>query len=172
VRNVLKALGVNEHLYSQATGGLSDTNGKVSLKACHYDPRKQTPGIAWHKDIRWITVLYINQEGLEASVDKQVVNVDPKQGYFVVNLGVYFEAFIDNAYKVVALPHQVRQMNNDRISFGVFCEGDYPQKGIYQLSGGQLLFVSPEKLNDYLIKDEKQLFSTKPHNVFNQYKND
>jgi isopenicillin N synthase-like dioxygenase len=166
--NVLRALEIDPDLYPKVTGGLSALEGKSFFKIAHYDSVKNYPGIPWHKDIRWITVLFINQEGLQGNIDSIIFDVKPLEGYFVVNLGVFFEAFINNREKLNALVHQVTQVKNERVSFGVFCEGDYADKGFYQLNGLYLRWGNEQEMKTYLIEDKDKSFSSiGPHIIFN-----
>jgi isopenicillin N synthase-like dioxygenase len=146
--NLLQALGINTDLYTQITGGLSDCKGQNFFKVAHYDSTKNYPGIPWHKDIRWITVLFINQEGLQGNINGKIVDIRPLEGYFFVNLGVFFEAFINDHEKLNALVHQVQQVSKDRVSFGLFSQGDYPEKGFYQLNGDAIAWKDPEEMKD------------------------
>jgi len=63
--------------------------------------------------------LFINQEGLQGRVNEEIFAVDPKDGYFLINLGVFFEAFIKDPHKLYAFEHQVEQVKKGRVSFGV-----------------------------------------------------
>lgn len=164
--NVLQALEIEPELYSKITGGLSDLKGKNFFKIAHYDATKDLPGIPWHKDIRWVTVLFINQEGLQGKVDGKVIDVNPREGYFVVNLGVFFEALINDREILNALEHQVKQVSKDRVSFGIFCNGSYPEEGFYQLNGQDLCWKKPEEMKNFLIEDKSQSFTIAPHKIF------
>lgn len=164
--NVLQALEINPELYPKVTGGLSNLEGKNFFKVAHYDATKDLPGFVWHKDIRWITVLFINQEGLQGKVDGKVIDVSPREGYFVVNLGVFFEAFINDQEKLTAFEHQVQQVSKDRVSFGIFCSGDYPEKGFYQLLGQDICWKNTEEMQRFLVEDKSQSFVVGPHKIF------
>jgi isopenicillin N synthase-like dioxygenase len=167
LREVLKALHVRSEVFSEATGGLSDFKGKISFKIAHYDHnKKDLPGISWHKDLRWITVLFINEDGLQGRVFGKIIDIKPKDGYFFVNLGVFFEAFINDPNKLTALIHQVKEVNKERISFGVFCNGDYGRLGFFQLKGDSLDFRKKEEMDNFLIKDDDGIFSTNNHKIF------
>lgn len=165
--NVLQALEIKPGLYPKITGGLSNLEGKNFFKIAHYDATKDFPGIPWHKDIRWITVLFINQEGLQGRVDGKVIDVNPREGYFFINLGVFFEAFINDPEKLNAFEHQVQQVNKDRVSFGIFCSGSYPEEGFYQLNGQDLDWKNPEEMKGFLVEDRSQSFTIGPHKIFN-----
>lgn len=166
VVNLLQALDVDPELHEIITGGLSKSCGRNFFKMAHYDAKKSYPGIDWHKDIRWITVLYINQAGLQAKINGKIINIDPLEGHFVINLGVFFEAFINNPQLLTALEHQVLQVQHDRIAFGVFCNGAYAEKGFYQLNRPEILWRSPEYLRPFLVEAKDQTFSIPGHRVF------
>lgn len=169
LNSLLQALEIDTELYSQITGGLSDVNGKHFLKVMHYDALKPYPGLPWHKDIRWITVLFVNQAGLEGKIGNIVVPIQPLEGYFFINLGVFFEAFINDPAKLTALVHQVKQVNDDRISFGVFVEGNYPRKGFYQTVHNSVVWKDAEEMKAFLLEDKQQSFSSGPHNIFSSF---
>jgi hypothetical protein len=165
VLNILRSLNIDPSLYKEATGGLSHNEGKIHFKLAHYDAAKNYPGLPWHKDIRWVTVLYINQNGLQGKHNEHVFDISPREGYFVINLGVFFEAFINDTNKLNALIHQVRQVTEDRVSFGAFCEGNYDKKGFWQLDKQGIVWKEPEFMN--LVKDDTNSFSMTTHRIFN-----
>jgi isopenicillin N synthase-like dioxygenase len=167
---ILHAFDIDEAVIKTATGGLSENAGKISLKVAHYDESKDGLGIQWHKDLRWVTVLYAFDEGLEAKIGNQPINAAPKDGYFFVNLGVFFEAFINDINKLNALVHQVRHVEKSRSSFIVLCEGNYKEKGFYELINSTLHFEpDTDKIRARLIKDPEKLVSTAPQIIFSNY---
>jgi len=126
LRAALDELGVAEHLWSRVTGGAVDGMGTHWFAASHYRPERDQLGCAPHKDTGFVTILYIEQEGLEAAVDGGWVSLDPRPGFFVVNFGGSFELLtrpLDRPVK--AILHRVRQCVptpgvEDRFSFAAF----------------------------------------------------
>lgn len=168
--SLLDVFDVERGLQSIITGGLSDNFGRHFLKVVHYDANKNFPGLPWHKDIRWITTLFINQPGLMGMVNGKEVPIMPLEGYFFIHLGVFFEAFINDTTQLNAFIHEVPQLRDiDRISFGVFTEGNYPVKGFYQKSEIGYVWKNADDMKAFLVEDKLQTFSSGPHNVFNSF---
>ncbi|MEV7601231.1 2OG-Fe(II) oxygenase family protein [Kitasatospora sp. NPDC089797] len=126
LRCAMTDLGIAPRLWSEITGGAVDGHGTHWFAANHYRSERTQPGCAPHKDTGFVTVLYNEEPGLEASVDGAWVPVDPVPGYFVVNFGGAFElltAALDRPVR--ALLHRVRQCTpasggTDRFSFAAF----------------------------------------------------
>ncbi|MFI8987016.1 2OG-Fe(II) oxygenase family protein [Streptomyces antimycoticus] len=126
LRDAMTELGIAPALWSEITGGAVDGLGTHWFAANHYRPERAKLGCAPHKDTGFVTVLYNEEPGLEASVDGDWVPVDPVPGHFVVNFGGAFElltAALDRP--VQAILHQVRQCAPvpgaaDRFSFAAF----------------------------------------------------
>lgn len=140
LRVVLAELGVREHLWGTVTGNAVDGRGTEWFAANHYRTERDLLGCAPHKDTGFVTVLYIEQEGLEADVDGSWVSIDPVPGHFVVNFGGSFELLTATSDRPVrAVLHRVRQCRpdpagEDRFSFAAFVNP--PATGdLYQLNG-------------------------------------
>ncbi|ATL32169.1 2OG-Fe(II) oxygenase family protein [Streptomyces formicae] len=126
LREAMTELGIASSLWSEITGGAVDGLGTHWFAANHYRPERVQPGCAPHKDTGFVTVLYNEEPGLEASVDGAWVPVDPVPGHFVVNFGGAFElltAALDRPVR--AILHHVRQCTPapgaaDRFSFAAF----------------------------------------------------
>lgn len=168
VLKIAQSLEIDLQRLSIATGGLNEGKGKSYFKVMHYDSSKNFAGLPWHKDVRFVTVLYTNQKGLEGLVSGQELSIEPKDGYFLINLGVFFEALVNDSKKLNALVHQVRQVQEDRVSFGVFCEGCYPEKGFWQLKDNEIIWMEAQAMDSYLIKNKDASFSINPHRIFGQ----
>lgn len=166
VRNVLNALDVDSALHEKITGGLSNGHGKNFFKVARYDASKKLPGFLWHKDIRFVTVLFINQEGLQGKIHDSIFDIKPLDGYFVINLGAFFEALFHDKTKLSAFVHHVQQVTKDRVSFGAFCEGDFPKKGFYQLHDKEITWMQPDEIKAFLLEDKDKAFSTSAHTIF------
>lgn len=136
-RDILKAslkhLSVPEKLWSLATGELTDGKGSDVFSFNHYEPGNQKIGLIPHKDMGWITVLFIDKMGLETSKDgKNWTSVPPKEGYFVINFGRAFELLINSTDRLRASLHRVHRLTEKRLSFGIFINHN-EGTNIYQL---------------------------------------
>ena len=138
LRCVLTELNVDELLWSRITGGATDGQGTHWFAASHYRPEREQIGCAPHKDTGFVTVLYIEQPGLEAWVEGAWASIDPVPGYFVVNFGGAFELLTEHLNcSVKAILHQVRRCElsldrEDRFSFAAFANP--PSSGfLYQV---------------------------------------
>jgi len=121
LKAALKHLSVPENLWSQATGELTDDKGANVFSFNNYKPGEQKIGLTPHKDLGWITLLFIDKMGLETSLDgKKWIPIPPKEGYFVVNFGQAFEILINSTDKLRASLHRVRRLEEERVTFGIF----------------------------------------------------
>lgn len=117
----LRHLGVSEELWSKVTGKLTDGEGSNVFSFNNYKPGNEKIGLIPHKDMGWITVLFIDKTGLEKSLDGKIWKpIPPKEGYFVINFGRAFELLINKTDKLQASVHQVRRLDEERLSFGTF----------------------------------------------------
>lgn len=126
LRYVLTELNVAESLWSRITGGAIDGQGTHWFAASHYRPEREQLGCAPHKDTGFVTILYIEQPGLEAWMKGTWASIDPIPGHFVVNFGGAFELLTEPlACSVEAILHRVRRCEpsadrEDRFSFAAF----------------------------------------------------
>lgn len=126
LRCAMAELGIATALWSKITGGAVDGRGTHWFAANHYRSERAQLGCAPHKDTGFVTVLYNEEPGLEASVDGVWVPIDPAPGHFVVNFGGAFELLTAALSRPVrAILHQVRQCTRvpgaaDRFSFAAF----------------------------------------------------
>ncbi|WOX15318.1 2OG-Fe(II) oxygenase family protein [Streptomyces sp. N50] len=126
LRAVLTETGIAPDLWNRVTAGTVDGRGTHWFAASHYRPEREQPGCAPHQDTGFVTVLYIDQEGLEARVGDEWVSVDPVPGHFLVNFGAAFELLTSELPRpVTAVLHQVRRTRpspggEDRFSFAAF----------------------------------------------------
>lgn len=140
LRSVLADLDVPEHLWGRVTGGAVEGDGTEWFAANHYRPERALLGCAPHKDTGFVTVLYIEQEGLEAAAGSSWASIDPVPGYFVVNFGGAFELLTAELTRTVkAVLHRVRRCEpdpdaGDRFSFAAFVNP--PAAGdLHQMNG-------------------------------------
>lgn len=126
LRCVLTELNIAESLWNQITGGAIDGQGTHWFAASHYRSERTQLGCAPHKDTGFVTILYIEQPGLEAWVEGTWVSIDPIPDYFLVNFGGAFELLTELLdCSVKAILHRVRRCepsmdSEDRFSFAAF----------------------------------------------------
>ena len=126
LRNVLTHLRIPSELWHKVTGGAVDNRGTHWFASSHYRPERDQMGCAPHKDTGFMTVLYIDQEGLEASLGGEWVSIDPVPGHLVINFGASLEILTRlTSCPVRAILHRVRQTSTDpsreeRFSFAAF----------------------------------------------------
>lgn len=120
----LKHLSVPEDIWDLVTGELTTGKGANAFTLNHYKTGEQKIGLTPHKDLGWITLLFIDKMGLESTQDgKKWYAIPPKEGYFVVNFGRAFELLIGSTDKLRASLHRVRHIEEkegERTSFGLF----------------------------------------------------
>ncbi|MBA6440733.1 2OG-Fe(II) oxygenase family protein [Streptomyces sp. GMR22] len=140
LRCAMADLGIATHLWSEITGGAVDGRGTHWFAANHYRSDRPQLGCAPHKDTGFVTVLYNEEPGLEASADGVWTPIDPVPGHFVVNFGGAFELLTAALSRPVhAILHRVRQCTPapgaaDRFSFAAFANP--PATGnLYQVRG-------------------------------------
>lgn len=157
LRCVMQSLSIEKHLWDKVTGGALSGQGVHWFAASHYRPERQQLGCAPHKDTGFITILYIEQEGLEAFIDNKWCSINPVPGYFIINFGASFETLTAaSSYPVKAILHRVRQcrpstLNEDRFSFASFVNPP-PSANIFQIqANGEPIIVSSveEFLQDF-----------------------
>lgn len=97
-----------------------------------------------HRDVGYVTVLFINKKGLNAKIDGEWEPVGPKPGHFIVNFGKAFEILVNDTSKLVGSLHYVEEISEeigDRISFGLYSNNSL-DTSIYKVtSDGNLEIV-------------------------------
>ena len=126
IKRSLFAARIPQHLWSEGTGGAVDEFGMCHLNINHYRPEIQFSGLKEHRDFWHVTILYVDQGGLEAKVNGEWVPVPPRPGYFIVNYGQALMTLTNGA--INGALHRVVQLTDERYSFGVFLDNaiDYP----------------------------------------------
>lgn len=123
---IFEKLEIPEEVWFQVTGGAIKNKGTHWFACSHYRTHLPLPGCPTHKDTGFITVLYIDQDGLQAHIEDTWVNITPLQGYFVINFGASLEILTQNLkYPIKAILHRVQQIKimrdqKDRYSFAAF----------------------------------------------------
>ena len=123
---VFQQLEIPKHDWFKISGGSIESKGTQWFACSHYRTNLRRPGCATHKDTGFITVLFINQSGLEAFIEDQWVDIIPTEGYFVINFGASLEILTKYLkYPVKAILHRVKEVVyqkgvKDRYSFASF----------------------------------------------------
>lgn len=131
-------IGVNQEHWSTVTGGAIENRGTHWFAANHYRPEREQMGCAPHKDTGFVTILYIEESGLEAEVDGQWIPIEPTDGDFLVNFGGAFELLTKRLEAPIhAVNHRVRRWtpdttSDDRFSFASFVNPP-PTGYLYQM---------------------------------------
>lgn len=125
LRHVFTHLGIEPSIWDEITSGAVRGEGTHWFAANHYRSDRDLLGCAPHKDTGFVTVLYIEEKGLEAWVGEHWRPIDPVPGYFVVNFGGALEILTQRLPEpVFAILHRVRQCpavgGRDRFSFAAF----------------------------------------------------
>lgn len=126
LRATLQRIGIDPSLWSTVTGGAVEDQGTHWFASNHYRPEREQPGCAPHRDTGFVTVLYIEDTGLEAAVENDWVPIEPTRGEFLVNFGGSLELLTERlATPVRAVLHRVRHTApapgaEHRFSFAAF----------------------------------------------------
>ncbi len=142
--------------WKKATGSLLDGLGTYFFSFNHYRPEKKMIGLLPHQDTGFITLLYINKEGLYAHMNnKQWQSIPPKPGYFVVNFGRAFEILVNDTSRLVGAWHFVQQItekthHGDRISVAFYAD-NHPDTPVMVASPEGALSMKYPSYSDYLI---------------------
>jgi isopenicillin N synthase-like dioxygenase len=81
-------------------------------------------GISAHTDYECFTILHATTPGLEVlNAEGRWIDAPPVPGAFVINIGDMLEALTNGRF--IATPHRVRNVNEERYSFPLFCALDY-----------------------------------------------
>ncbi|WP_372424370.1 2OG-Fe(II) oxygenase family protein [Salinarimonas chemoclinalis] len=123
---VLSRLDVPREVRDRAVVGCLHGRAVEWMAVSHYRPERRQLGCPPHKDTGYVTVLYFDQEGLEARRDGAWRRIDPEPGYFLVNFGGALELLTRRLERPVeALLHRVAERRpdpgaEDRFSFAAF----------------------------------------------------
>jgi isopenicillin N synthase-like dioxygenase len=139
LKNVCLFLGLPKEDLTKVMCGTLENKGTHWFACSHYRSERDLPGCAAHKDTGFVTVLYVEQTGLEAFIDKCWQPIEPRKGYFIINFGASLEILTANIKPSVrAILHRVRKINSlgskkDRFSFASFLNPS-PHLDLYQYS--------------------------------------
>ncbi len=150
LNETLRVCDVLESDRDLATGGAANEKGQTFFTFNHYTPSREVEGLYPHRDFGQITVLFINQKGLQAKINDQYVDVNPLEDHFIINFGRALETYINNPEELTAAWHRVQQVSKDRISFGIFMDNHFALP-IYKREGSSNSIVEPT-FGEYLKK--------------------
>lgn len=124
LKAALASSGLHEELWSEATGLLTEGGGQYHFSFNHYRFEKKMAGIKPHQDFGFVSILFVEKAGLEAFYKGQWEEVPPIKDRFVVIFGRAFEILVNDTSKLSGSLHRVRQLSEERVSFGVSCDND------------------------------------------------
>lgn len=159
----LTTLNIPERFWNQVTAGVTEDRGGNHFSFHHYRSEKDCDGFFKHKDFGFAALIVIDKIGLEAKIDDQWVNVPPLKNHFVVNFGRAFELIMSDSKEINAILHRVRKVTDDRITFGIFCDGerDHPLESFdFEKDSTEVLW---SKYGDYLAEMQKQVEEQKEY---------
>lgn len=165
LNDVLHALDIPADDFYTITGGLSKNEGVHDGKVLYYAQEREGPSIVAHKDIRFVTVLFTKQRGLRGKLGLKDFPIDPKDGYFFVNLGVFLEALIDDPTCVTALIHYVPRLDYNRTALGVFSRGARSSEEFYQYHDNIARRYSIDHIERFKVKDPGNHFVNPQHQL-------
>jgi isopenicillin N synthase-like dioxygenase len=120
---------LSKNAWNVATGGVSDGNGLCHFSFNHYRIGIDAIGLKPHRDFGYLSLLFINKEGLYAKIDGTWISIAPKPGYLIVNFGKAFEILVNDSSKLTACWHYVEKISEakhggNRISFVLSTDND------------------------------------------------
>lgn len=152
LKKTLTVCNIHPDQWGKASGGVTENQGQIHLTFNHYRPEKtEREGMIAHRDIGQITVLYINQKGLQARIENQWKEVLPVKDHFVINFGLALETAVNNPKQLIAAWHRVTKMEEDRISFAAFTDNNR-ESNIYIQENGTALKDTGESYKEYFEK--------------------
>jgi isopenicillin N synthase-like dioxygenase len=90
---LIKSLGLSIENYK-------DSMSFSTLNINHYPfYGKEQLGIAEHSDWGFLTLLYTTTPGLQILINDEWIDIQPKEGYFIVNIGDMLEILSNGKYK-------------------------------------------------------------------------
>lgn len=157
IKEIFRKLGINEKNWEQLTGGAISNKGKHWLIFSHYRSEIDKPGFTAHQDTGFVTILYIEDPGLEAFIENRWYAINPEPGYFIINFGCAMEIITQYLpISIKSVLHRVRKIikksnQPDRFSLAAFT--DIPSElNFYQYtSNGKIEFYKSVKdfLNNF-----------------------
>jgi hypothetical protein len=165
LKNIFDKIKIPKQDWNKITGGAIDNQGNHWFSSSHYRSYMEKQGCATHKDTGFVTVLYINEEGLEANINDEWISVRPQPGYFVINFGHSLEILTAKmTIPIKAILHRVKKIKKqhgkeDRYSFATFINTQ-THMNLYQYDEfGNLNFY--QTVEDYLYEFNKKAWNDK-----------
>lgn len=159
LKNVLEYVGIPKKDWALITGACIENKGTHWFACSHYRSEINKQGCAEHQDTGFVTILYIDQSGLEAKISNQWQNIPPILGYFIVNFGRSFEILTEKLTKPVrSISHRVSKIEKssdkpDRISMAAFT--NIPSElSLYQYTSKNKL-VTYQSMQEFLTEFNK-----------------
>ena len=147
IKKTLPLCGISQDDFGKITGKVTEGGGDVFFTFNHYRPEINYEGLAAHRDFGQITILFINQPGLQAKINEEWVDVNPINGYFIVNFGKALERSINDLQQLTAVWHRVEHVKEDRVSFAI-CIGNAGDSFVYKKTqSGQVITEGEPYLN-------------------------
>ncbi len=158
LKKIFIELGIGEKFENAMKGAVSSLSFPYYPKT-DAPPSKQMPALNEHKDFDYFTVLQITKPGLQVWIEDsdsgKWVDVLPKPGYFVVNLGNALELALDK--RVNSALHRVKYVSNEaRLSTGLFI-GPAWNGPLINLFTNEILYSNYK--NDYLPEQFRTQYS-------------
>jgi 2OG-Fe(II) oxygenase superfamily len=165
LKNVLEYIGIPKEDWALVTGNCIENQGTHWFACSHYRSEIDKQGCATHQDTGLVTILYIEQSGLEAKINNQWQQILPVDGYFIVNFGRSFEILTAQLSKSVkSILHRVRKIEKsfdkpDRVSMAAFI--NIPSDlNLYQyVANGELIIY--QSVQEFLIEFNKTTWDDK-----------
>jgi hypothetical protein len=126
LKDCLRKINIPENDWNKVTGNCVENNGTHWFACSHYRSEINKQGCPTHQDTGFVTVLYIDQPGLEALINQRWEKIDPVPGYFIVNFGRSFEILTEKMpIPVKSIYHRVTKTEKvigqeDRVSMAAF----------------------------------------------------
>lgn len=157
LKAILKNSGIPKELWNSGTGKITEEKGQNYFSFNHYNPLKSSVGLKAHRDFGFVSILFVEKQGLEVLVQDVWEKVSPLKNHFVVILGKAFEILVNDTLKVTAARHQVRQLSEERASFGITCDNETDSPVLKYVGENKMEMVHPN-YNNYLKECFKELY--------------
>lgn len=152
-----------EH-WDTASGGAAYNSGTHWFVCNKYRPANSgLSGCSAHQDTGFVTILYIEADGLEAFVDGAWCRIAPEPGYLLVNFGLGLSMLTKlKKHPVTAMLHRVflddkAFMRPQRVSFAAFSSA--PTGGHYFQSNLDGSLRKLYDVNNFLIEHDKKTWA-------------
>jgi 2OG-Fe(II) oxygenase superfamily len=121
LKRTLTVCGIPTNEQKKISCGVTEGKGETYLIFNHYSPEKPFTGVDAHRDTGYVTLLFINQRGLQGSIQDEWVDIPPLENYFITIFGDRLAMSIKDLDRLKPLAHRVESVRANRISLGIFC---------------------------------------------------